>query len=394
MKNKLISRILLACIILCLGSNEAIAQEIQSPPGVIINYISAKTGKYIGSPSICILPNGDYVVSHDEFGPKSSEYKSAQTLVFKSSDKGKTWNKISQINGQFWSTLFLHKKDLYIIGTNKAHGNVVLRKSVDGGITWTNPYKAETGLILEGEYHTAPTPVIESNGRLWRAVEYATAKSDKWGERYGAVLLSVPVDKDILDGRNWTRSNHLGFDPTYLNGTFKGWFEGNAIATKEGDIVNLLRIHVPPASEEYTAIIKASKDGKVLTFDKNDFYKMPGASKKFTIRYDKKSKLYWTLINNIPEEYKDKANPDRIRNFVSIATSKDLKNWELGPQILSHPDHKKHGFQYIDWVFEDNDIIFISRTAFDDADGGASDYHNANYMTFHRIKNFRETLVK
>lgn len=385
---------LLYVIILLLLPTVVIAQDTTTIPGVTINYISAKTGKYIGSPSICVLPNGDYLTSHDEFGPKSTEYKSAQTLVFKSTDKGVTWKKVSQINGQFWSNLFLHKGEVYIMGTNKAHGNVVIRKSSDEGITWTNPYKAENGLILEGEYHTAPTPIAIHNGRIWRAIEYATAESDKWGERYGAVMLSAPVNSDILNAKNWTRSNTVGFDATYLNNTFKGWLEGNAVVDKKGNIVDLLRVHVPPGSEEYTAILDVSKNGKQMTFNKDNFFKMPGSSKKFTIRYDEKSDLYWTIINNIPEDYKDKANPDRIRNFVSIATSPDLKNWTLGKLLFSHPDHKKHGFQYIDWVFEGNDIILVSRTAFDDQDGGASDYHNANFMTFHRVENFRESAKK
>lgn len=381
-------------IVVLLFLSQTILGQQYTVPGVTINYISAKTGKYIGSPSICVLPNGDYIASHDEFGPKSTEYKSAQTLVFHSSNKGETWEKISQINGQFWSNLFVLKSDLYIMGTNKAHGNVVLRKSIDGGKTWTNPYKADNGLILEGEYHTAPTPVAISNGRIWRAVEYATAESDKWGERYSAVMLSAPINSDILDARNWTRSNSVGFDATYLNNTFKGWLEGNAVVDKKGNVVDILRVHVPPGSEEYTAVIATSEDGREMAFDKDNFFRMPGASKKFTIRYDEKSGLYWTIINNIPEEYKDKANPDRIRNFVSLATSPDLKNWTVGQLLLSHPDYKKHGFQYIDWVFEGNDIILVSRTAFDDEDGGASDYHNANYMTFHRVENFRNTIVK
>lgn len=57
--------------------------------------------------------------------------------------------------------------------------------------------------------------------------------------------------------------------------------------------------------------------------------------------------------------------------------------------LLFHPDVKKHGFQYIDWQFDNRDIIFLSRTAFDDEFGGANNFHDANYLTFHRIKNFR-----
>ena len=53
-----------------------------SVPGVIIDYSPAETGKYIGSPSMAVLPNGDYVASHDFFGPGTPFTKGATSRVF------------------------------------------------------------------------------------------------------------------------------------------------------------------------------------------------------------------------------------------------------------------------------------------------------------------------
>jgi hypothetical protein len=57
--------------------------------------------------------------------------------------------------------------------------------------------------------------------------------------------------------------------------------------------------------------------------------------------------------------------------------------------VLYHPDVKQHGFQYVDWLFEDQDIIAVCRTAHDDGVGGAHNNHDANYLTFHRFSGFR-----
>jgi hypothetical protein len=57
--------------------------------------------------------------------------------------------------------------------------------------------------------------------------------------------------------------------------------------------------------------------------------------------------------------------------------------------VLYHPDDEYHAFQYVDWLVEGDDIIFTSRTAYDDGLGGAYRFHDANFLTFHRIKNFR-----
>ena len=35
-------------------------------------------------------------------------------------------------------------------------------------------------------------------------------------------------------------------------------------------------------------------------------------------------------------------------------------------------------------------MIVLSRTAYDDPFNGANSFHNANYLTFHRIENFRD----
>lgn len=370
----------------------AFSQTPSEPPGIVIDYISKETGRYIGSPSICILPDGTYIASHDEFGPKSNEFASAQSRIFSSHDKGKTWKQIASINGQFWSNLFYHQGALYIMGTNKHHGNFIIRKSTDNGYTWTTPYSQTTGLLLEGEYHTAPVPIVIHNNRIWRAVEYATAPTTRWGRRYSAMMLSAPVNADLLEVDNWRKTNFLPFDSTYLNGKFNAWLEGNAVVTRKGEMLDILRVDVPAGHEEYAALINISKDGKKATFDRETgFVKMPGASKKFSIRYDKQSDRYWALINAVDTTYNTKT-PASIRNQLVLCSSDDLKNWQIHQQLLYHPDITKHGFQYIDWQFEQNDIIFVSRTAYDDASGGANNFHDANFLTFHRIENFRNAV--
>ncbi len=82
--------------------------------------------------------------------------------------------------------------------------------------------------------------------------------------------------------------------------------------------------------------------------------------------------------------------PGAIRNTLALTTSPDLLHWTVRAILLTHPDVKKHGFQYADWQFDGDDIIAVSRTASDDGLGGANNYHNANFLTFHRWENFRE----
>src|SRR5689334_20082441 len=142
------------------------------PPGVVVDHSPASSRLYIGSPSLAVLPNEDYVASHDFFGPNSHEHQKATTVVFGSRDRGRSWRKLSSVDGQFWSSLFVHQGALYLLGTDRHHGNVVIHRSRDGGVSWTEPTNASCGLIRDdGQYHCAPMPVVEHAGRLWRPME-------------------------------------------------------------------------------------------------------------------------------------------------------------------------------------------------------------------------------
>ena len=84
------------------------------------------------------------------------------------------------------------------------------------------------------------------------------------------------------------------------------------------------------------------------------------------------------------------TEPDKIRarNLLSLMVSKDLIHWEVAWDLLDYRDHDANdvGFQYVDFMIEGNDILYLCRTAMN----GAHNYHDANYQTFHRIKNFRD----
>ena len=382
----------------CLGcSHEEPGQnpdkEIPAPPGIVVNHVPKSTETYIGSPSLCILPNGDYIASHDLFGPKANTGKMGTTLVFRSGNKGATWEQIARIGGQYWSNLFLHREDLYLLGTDKGHGNIVIRRSKDGGRTWSVPMDAATGVLFEGHYLSVPTPVALHNGRLWRAFENADALDSKLPDRYGILMISAPADGDLLDAANWKMTNFLVADDTWMNGQFRGWYESNALTTRDGRLVDIARVHIWPGAEEMAAIAKVSADGEELYFQPSSgFVRMPGGSKKFTIRYDKNTGRYWSLVNNIPAGYEN-AYPATVRNYLAVISSGDLLTWKMHRIVLEHPDRLLHGFQYVDWLFEGDDIVFLSRTAFDDEEGGAVRYHDANFLTFHRIENYKSLLT-
>src|SRR5260221_12261516 len=83
----------LTMLVLCafgvtLKAEETNPNPHPKPPGVVIDHRAASTRQYVGSPSLAILADGDYVASHDWFGPGSTQNR---TAVFASRDHGQTW---------------------------------------------------------------------------------------------------------------------------------------------------------------------------------------------------------------------------------------------------------------------------------------------------------------
>ena len=266
-----------------------------SPPGVVIDHVPATTKAYVGSPSIAKLPDGAYVATHDLFGSGTTY---STTRVFRSTDDGRSWRHSGTIEGCFWGGLFVHRETLYLMGCSGRFKSMVIRKSSDGGLTWSHPTDSNNGLIRDdARHHTAPVPVVEHAGRLWRAMEDEASGA----REFRPFMVSARADSDLLRADNWTMSARLPGDSSWLGGEFGGWLEGNAVVGPDGHMVDILRVDYRKGGGEYAAIVRVSDDGREASFNSNDFVRFPGGCKKFSIRRDPVEGTYWTLSTMVEQ---------------------------------------------------------------------------------------------
>lgn len=362
---------------LCVFATPALAQSLADVPGVVISHQPAPsalqllfgTPTYLSSPSLTILPNGDYLASHDLFGGGSGATTSGTTRVFRSTDKGATWTQTTTLTDMLRGSLFVHNNEAYLYGYAKEAGDIVIRKSSDGGSTWT----ANSVLIAGSNGGTPNNPVVY-NGRIW------TAQSTR--------LMSAPVNSDLLSAASWTRSNAIAQDPNWLNGTWTFWTEGQVVAAPHTGVV------VMPKSDglPVVGLIKAnpSNPGNV-TFTPDDFVDVPGAEKKFGATYDAASGKFYILDNPVLPAHASGTGltPQLTRNTAAVLSSTDLRNWEVEKIFLYSNNLAEEAWQYFNFKFDGDDMAVVSRTAFFVGGNHPPRGHDSNLMTFHRIEDFR-----
>lgn len=356
-----------------------------APPGTIIDRSLNWENCFLGTPSMEVLSDGTLVASHDWFGKGGGPQR---TTFFESKDQGGSWKKIGEVYRQSSSTLFRIKDDtLYLIGycnpsisRLKNGGCIAIRRSTDGGRTWTNPIDAKSGLLFcDRDYYSDPVPVLIHNGRIWWQVDImGDRKGKRWPSWFKMAVISAPVGSDLLDRANWTISNTV--DWPAKDDRHHGWLEGNTVADPKGNLHVLARLETAKGRfGRFVACLDLSKDGKCLTFDpEKGIVSFPGGGSKFCIRYDQKSNLYWSLTNWVRPEQKG------IRNTLALVSSPDLKEWSIR-KIVYENEKSSNAFQYIDWRIVNNDIYFVCRLAW-----YGWNFHDSNYLSFDKVKNFRK----
>ena len=336
-------------------------------PGKIVCYLHPEddifsfAGQYPCSPSIVRLPCGALLTSNDYY---KKEYPQNYTTIFRSDDNGENWYYVTDLMPSFWGKLFYHNCALYMLAMSTEYGDLLIGKSDDEGKTWTAPVTLMRGSCNPhfNGLHKAPMRIETSCGRLWTAVDFGS-----WPQKsFGNSLFSCPVDKNLLNVDNWICTGFLLHDKTIPYGeNLMGAIEGNAITTPDGMIANILRYTTGKAKMLLT---DPSKPDEMPTF--SGIIDFPVAHTKFEILRHKSGKYY--VVGNTPP----------MRNRLSLYSSTNLKDWVFEKDLIDYTDldNQKVAFQYPSAILEDDTLIVLSRTAFNNA----ATWHNSNYITLHK----------
>ena len=362
--------------------------ERDGTDGVTVNYLHPKdecyafSGRYLCSPCIVRHPQGHLLASMDVF---AGERPQNLTIIFRSDDDGKTWHYLTELFPCFWGRMFIHRGRLYMLGVSTEYGDLLIGASDDGGAVFTPPTVLWRGACCwkENGIHKNPQPVVEYAGRVWNTCEWGC-----WARGTHAVMaFSCPADADLLNADNWSFTPPVPYDPEWP-GTGKGPscgnIEGTLAVLPDGKLYNIARYDMMRTVPDYGRVLayRVDESDPDAPLAYSHAIELPGNHSKFVIRYDEKSACYYTIISRIrASKYKGD------RNLMSLMVSRDCESWSLALDLIDKTDEDPRytGFQYTDFIFDGDDLLWLVRTAAN----GADSYHDANYSVFHRLKDFR-----
>jgi hypothetical protein len=339
--------------------------------------ISEESGFHL--PSLAVLQNGTYLGSATVLNSPLGVH----TKVYRSTDRGASWSKVSEVAPLYGGVLFESGGALHLLGNNSDGGTVVIRRSSDSGTTWTSPTLPTSGILTTntGWNFRAGAPTVR-DGRIWL---YAERRGNTARGTYAANVeagaLSAPAGADLLNAANWTVTWPLTTIPeswdTAVN--FRGWTDGRTVADKEGALRMLMRVNRFSDHAEYAALLTAGQPDAALTHAPfADMALLPGGASAFSVRYDPVSSRFWAM-----------TNPDSTAR-VGLFSSFTLRDWAFHAMPLEAQAGRVQAFMWPDFQIDGGDLISICRAAYADQDGEPASAGDLNYVVFKRIPNFRQ----
>lgn len=355
--------------------------------GIVVNYLHPDdeaysfSGKYLCSPSLIRHPDGFLLASMDVYNGNNPQNL---TLIFRSDDNGESWHYVSELMPCFWGKMFIHKGELYMLACSTEYGDLLIGKSADGGKTFSAPVtllRGSNGKNGRDGIHKNPQNIMIYNNRIYETLEWGSWANEEYG--HAAMVMSCDVNDDLLVPENWSFTEPLKFD--YFIPELKELkkpvmtIEGTLALSPEGELLNIMRF----GKRNNAIVYKVNKEDFEASLEFKKLIHFEANFSKFMIKYDNISQKYYSIATRLYENSADNA-----RNLLSLMSSSDLDNWEVVCNLMDyrHYDPAKTGFQYVDFMFEGDDIFYLCRTAINNP----HNYHDSNYSTFHIIKNFRD----
>jgi hypothetical protein len=348
---------------------------------------------YMHDPGMARLPSGAILVAApclERPDAASFDVVAWQTFIARSTDGGLTFSTVATLPYSD-GTPFVSGGRLYMFVQRTKWEDVLLTTSDDEGGTWSEPVT-----LFRGSYWNCSTAMVEENGRLYWALQTR-------GYRGGVVVIAGDTTKGLLDPASWTMSSEAvqpATPPALVSGRNKDaedwWLEPNIVSVRGRMRLFLRTILDGYAATSLAAVCELTRDGNAMTLAFSHFAAVPGAQNKCFVLRDEPSRLFW-MLSNLAADSEGAvfdwdavrrtggflAGPGNDRRFLVLSYSVDALNW-FPAGCVAKTNDLHQSFMYPAAAVDGDDLVLISRTSVH-----GRDQHDADLVTFHRIRGFR-----
>lgn len=385
-------RLLLALLLLTatISRAESLAQDYT------VVFHNPDRERYVEGPGLVRLDDGALlavvpVVPREEWS-KERRLTQSTTHILKSADGGKTWQPLAEL--PFYSGVpWTHRGTLYLFANKPGpptarNEDLLILRSSDGGTTWSEPVT-----LFKGNYWNCHTAMVQRADRLYWAIDDLAL-----GSKRGPRLVAGDLSGEVLDPKSWRISEAVKFPgapPEMFDAKFATqsdqYLEPNVIEVN-GRLRVLSTVKIKrQTTGNVCAVLDATDDGAKLDLKFARYNSMPGGNLKFCVLWDDASKLFWAT-SNLPADSENTVNVKQDdfrgsagdRRFLMLHYSLDALNWFPSGCIAAAPKLSQ-SFMYARPVIDGDDLAIICRSSVN-----APNQHDADYATFHRVRNFRK----
>ena len=351
---------------------------------------------FFHDPGMTRLDDGALIVAAPQWQFERFDRRQSSRVV-RSDDGGQTWEELAELPYAD-ATPFVVDGGLFMFVQEKSHKDFQIVTTCDGGRTWTPPVT-----VIEAPVWNVSTPMLAWPDTIYWAMDYYSE-----GQHcYGKVMSRLDRGKSPLDPAAWSLSNVVPRPDLPDSMTRKlyprsdedlrhsvHWLEPNTV-----EVAGRIRVFTRCVIDQYAtahtaAILDYDPETNRLSF--TQYASWPGGQCKFFVIHDRRNHMYWMLSNLVTNSqdllgWKDRwpqsqnGPPGNERRWLFLHYSIDCLNWFPAGCVARWPDSICKSFMYPSAVVDGEDLVVMSRTSRD-----SDDQHDADLVTIHRVRNFRE----
>ena len=361
---------------------------------------NADVESYVEGPGLVRMDDGALVavipiVPREEWS-KERRVERSVVHVLRSLDGGRTWQELTTLP-YYSAAPWVDHGTLYLFankaGTKSRNDDLLLLKSNDGGTTWSAPVT-----LFTGHYWNCHTGMVQRDNMIYWAVDDLSLGKDR-----GPRLVAGDLSHDAMNPASWRISEPVKFpgapdklfNPKFAN-LPNQYLEPNVIDVN-GNLRVLCAVKMKrPTVTNLCAVLDAGDDGANLDLKFAHYNSMPGGNLKFCVLWDEVSMMFWATSNQTADgqgAYDWASQAEQHGNFkpatfdrrtLMLHYSVDGLNW-FTAGCVAQAAKLSQSFMYARPVIDGDDLAIICRSSIN-----APNQHDADYATFHRVKNFRK----